>query len=397
MTKIRFINSNQVNIAQNAEVSLKFLGNTAQVTFTAGRNRKCPIKNLSKDEFIDLSTGEVKKRQHSKNRFQSPKSVRKSINSLMDLIRCNATKHVNCKWITLTYREEMTDCKRVFKDNKAFLRKLRSYLKKQKLPELKTDFKFIAVAEPQGERHRNAWHIHLLLIFSSKAPFISNQDIADLWGYGMTDAHKVYDADTLALYFRAYLSDVEYVDDNNSNDSTAISVDILSEYEREQIEMSKDEVSNTNIITKNVGGVNKKFTKGERLKFYPTGMPLYSCSRGMKRPTVEHIVTKDIKDKLKNYYLSFRQSFIIGDKEKGNIVDKRYYQKKGTGSGKYWRKTDKAGVPDKPVKPIDPLWKIKEICKHGLDGCVPDITNIRPMDDDVPEILKIFGAKKVIT
>lgn len=33
-------------------------------------------------------------------------------------------------------------------------------------------------------------------------------------GYGMTDTHKVYDADTLALYFRAYLSDVEYVDDN---------------------------------------------------------------------------------------------------------------------------------------------------------------------------------------
>ena len=74
----------------------------------------------------------------------------------MDLIRCNATSPANCKWITLTYREEMTDCKRVFKDNKAFLRKLRSYLKKQKLAESKTDFMFIAVAEPQGENHGNA-------------------------------------------------------------------------------------------------------------------------------------------------------------------------------------------------------------------------------------------------
>ncbi|MBQ8924133.1 MAG: hypothetical protein IJ053_04990, partial [Lachnospiraceae bacterium] len=211
MTKIRSINSSQLYIAQNAEVSLKLAGNTAQVTFTAGKNKKCPIKNLSKDEFINLSTGEVKKRQHSENRFQSPKSVRKSINSLMDVIRCNATNPANCKWITLTYREEMTDCKRVFKDNKAFLRKLRSYLKKQKLPESKTDFKFIAVAEPQGENHGNAWHIHLLLIFTSKAPYISNQDISDLWGYGMTDTHMVYDVDTLALYFRAYLSDVEFV------------------------------------------------------------------------------------------------------------------------------------------------------------------------------------------
>ena len=74
---------------------------------------------------MDLSTGEVKKRQHSKNRFQSSKSVRKSINSLMHLIRCNASNPANCKWVTLTYQEEMTDCKRVFKDNKAFLRKLR--------------------------------------------------------------------------------------------------------------------------------------------------------------------------------------------------------------------------------------------------------------------------------
>ena len=397
MTKIHSINPNQLYIAQNAEVSLKLAGNTAQVTFTAGKNRKCPIRNLSKDEFVDLSTGEVKKRQHSKNRFQSPKSVRKSINSLMDLIRCNATNPVNCKWITLTYRDEMTDCKRVFKDNKAFLRKLRSYLKKQKLPESKTDFKFIAVAEPQGENHGNTWNIHLLLIFDSKAPFISNQDISDLWGYGMTDTHMVYDADTLALYFRAYLSDVEFVDDNNSDDSADISVDILSEYEREQLEMSKDEVANANIITKNVGGVNKKFIKGERLKYYPTGMPLYSCRRGMKRPTVECVANKDIKDKLKNYYMSFRQSFIIGDMDKGNIVDKRYYQRKGTGSGRYWRKTDKVGAPDKSVKPIDPLWKIKEICKRGLNGTIPDESNIRPMNEDVPEILRGFGAKKVIT
>lgn len=70
MTKIHSINSNQFYIAQNAEVSLKLAGNTAQVTFTAGKNRKCTIKNLSKDEFVDLSTGEVKERRHSENRFQ---------------------------------------------------------------------------------------------------------------------------------------------------------------------------------------------------------------------------------------------------------------------------------------------------------------------------------------
>lgn len=37
------------------------------------------------------------------------------------------------------------------------------------------------------------------------------EKMAGLWGYGMTDTHKVNDADGLALYFKAYLSDVEFI------------------------------------------------------------------------------------------------------------------------------------------------------------------------------------------
>lgn len=66
MTKIHSINSTQLYIAQNAEVSLKLAGNTARVTFTAGRNRKCPIKNPSQNEFVDLS----KKPSTFKKRFK---------------------------------------------------------------------------------------------------------------------------------------------------------------------------------------------------------------------------------------------------------------------------------------------------------------------------------------
>ena len=52
MTKIHSINSNQLYLAQNAEVSLKLAGNTAQVTYTAGKNKKCPIKNLSNTSIL---------------------------------------------------------------------------------------------------------------------------------------------------------------------------------------------------------------------------------------------------------------------------------------------------------------------------------------------------------
>ena len=94
--------------------------------FTAGNNKACPVRNISKDTYLDMKTGEVKEKKKSENRYQSPKSVRKSINRLMDLIRCNATDSAKCKWITVTYED---------------------------------------VAEPQGERHGNSWHLHILLIF----------------------------------------------------------------------------------------------------------------------------------------------------------------------------------------------------------------------------------------
>ncbi|WP_278244258.1 hypothetical protein [Lachnobacterium bovis] len=42
MTKIKSINSNQLYISQNIEVSLKLAGNTAQVTFTTGKKPKVP-------------------------------------------------------------------------------------------------------------------------------------------------------------------------------------------------------------------------------------------------------------------------------------------------------------------------------------------------------------------
>lgn len=92
-----------------------------------------------------------------------------------------------------------------------FLRRLQWHLDKQSnLLDGQKKFRRITVAEPQGEGYGNSWHLHILLIFEDTAPYIANEVIADLWGFGITDTHKVYDADGLALYFKAYLSDVEY-------------------------------------------------------------------------------------------------------------------------------------------------------------------------------------------
>lgn len=132
----------------------------------------------------------------------------------MDLIKCNATEPSYCRWLTLTYADAMTDHTKVYEDGKIFLRRLQRYLNKsEKMFDSQKTFKRITVAESQGETHDNSWHLHIPLIFNVPAPFIENEVMAELWGYGITDTHKVYDAECLALYFKSYLSDIEYTDE----------------------------------------------------------------------------------------------------------------------------------------------------------------------------------------
>ncbi|WOO35661.1 hypothetical protein R2R35_17920 [Anaerocolumna sp. AGMB13020] len=299
--RIKKMDSKSIILHEETEVKFKTAGNTREVQFSAGVNRRCPIQNISKDKYLDRETGEIKERKKSENRYQSPKSVRKSINKLMDLIRCNATETSYCKWLTLTYADAKTNHEKVYEDGKIFLRRLQRYLNNQTdLSDGQKTFKRITVAEPQGEKHDNSWHLHILLIFEDVAPFIINDTITELWGHGITDTHKVYDADGLALYFKVYLSDVEYTEGDENYD----------------------------VVKKAVNRESKQFIKGGRLKYYPTGMPLFSASRGMSRPMVEKISHKEAMERVSDFTLVYQETFLIGDECKvGNIIDKRYYKK----------------------------------------------------------------------
>lgn len=149
--------------------------------------------------------------------------------------------------------------------------------------------------------------MHILLIFEETAPFIVNETIAEIWGYGITSTHKVFDGDGLALYFKTYLSDIEYEEDN------------------------ADDEENTDkpaTVEKMVDGVSKQFIKGERLKYYPAGMNLYSSSRGMKRPEVEEMTNAEAMARVGDAELVYRETYSIGADDKGNLIDKRYYKKR---------------------------------------------------------------------
>ena len=244
---VKKVSGDAIKPYDNTRVKLKTSGNTQEIQFMAGNNKTCSVKNLSKDTYLDKRTGEIKQKKKSESRYQSPKSVRKSINRLMDVIRCNVTDTAKCKWITVTYREIMTDGKKAFLDTKLFLRKLKRFLAKQShISSGQKSFQYIAVAKPQGVKHGHSWHMHILLIFEDTAPYLANETISKLWGYGVTDTHAVYDGDGLALYFKAYLSDVEYEESDTD--------------ERED----RDSEHKPATVEKMVSGVSKQFISGER-------------------------------------------------------------------------------------------------------------------------------------
>lgn len=87
----------------------------------------------------------------------------------------------------------MTDGKKAFLDTKLFLRKLKGFLAKQShFSSRQKTFQSIAVAEPQGEKHGNSWHMHIILIFEDIAPYVANETISGLWGIW-------YDGDSCGL------------------------------------------------------------------------------------------------------------------------------------------------------------------------------------------------------
>lgn len=56
--RIRKLNSVDVKLHDLTKVKLKTAGNTSVVQFTTGNNKTCTVRNLSKDTYLDVKTGE---------------------------------------------------------------------------------------------------------------------------------------------------------------------------------------------------------------------------------------------------------------------------------------------------------------------------------------------------
>jgi hypothetical protein len=261
------------------------------------------IQKLDRNTYAVLDTGEIKEFEHGTTRADNLTSVAKSLKRLRELLNTNVIDSAKVRWITLTYKANMMDERRLYTDFKKFNMRLRRCLSKNNLPL----YEYIVSMEPQG---RGAWHAHLILIFTGKAPFIPNDTLSKLWKHGFTRIQSLDNVDNIGAYLTAYLGDMEL--------SEAIKNGALNDRAKE-------------VVTLNDQGEkqSKYYIKGARLKMYPKGFRLFRTSRGIKKPVTYETTNFEAMQKLKSSELTFEKTIILSDENTNyyNIINYRYYKK----------------------------------------------------------------------
>ena len=239
------------------------------------------MTKISRDEMANRETGEITEIHHITSRAdpKNYESLRATFKRLKRLI-------------TLTYRDSpMTDSKKLYADFKRFMRRLRTITGKK--------LAYIVIIEPQAS---GSLHAHLLLkTIDNSRLYIANKVLAAAWGQGFVNVRRLSNADNVAAYVMAYVSDVD-----------------LNNLEGDFNKSAK---------------TPKKIIKGGRLGLYPIGMQIYRRSRhGIVQPAKFKGRKKDIKQKyqiadvLPEYY----RSFDVKHHEDGETftIETEYYSQK---------------------------------------------------------------------
>lgn len=289
----------------NLSVKVTEMGNVIEVQYMSRRNCKQTIQMLQGGEqFVICATGEIKDVEHHNTRKDNKKGLYKTFANARAVINANVTDVSKVRWCTLTYKENMTDPKRLYEDFRKFNMRFQTYCKTHgySKPE------YIVMMEPQG---RGAWHAHLLYIWQDqKAPYISNQDFRELWGYGFVRIKKLDNVDNVGAYLTAYLGDMEI-------DEMDVSKAVGKQCKVVEVE---DEDGKK---------VKKAIVKGARLDLYPANFNMLRCSRGVKRPVAEMMSQEEASKKVSAATKTFESAIKLTDHENDfeTVIIREQYNK----------------------------------------------------------------------
>ena len=256
------------------------------------------------EQFVICATGDVKDIEHHATRKDNKKGLYKTFANARAVINANVTDVSKVRWCTLTYAENMTDPKRLYKDFHDFNLRFQYYCKTHgySKPE------YIVMMEPQG---RGAWHAHLLYIWQDqKAPYISNQDFREMWGHGFVRIKKLDNVDNVGAYLTAYLGDME-IDEMDLSKAVGKQCKVV---EVEDEDGKK---------------VKKAIIKGARLDLYPANFNMLRCSRGVKRPVAEMMSQEEASKKVSAATKTFESAVKLIDRENDfeTVIIREQYNK----------------------------------------------------------------------
>lgn len=279
----QYYDKKDIHIPLYDKVTVTEMGNILQIKHSSFHNQQPSAKKLSKHLYINLKTGKLieSKKKTSTKRSESPVSLNRTFQKVGQLVQANVSEPEKVRWVTFTYRENMTDTKRLYEDFRRFYGRLVTYCKKHgwSKPE------YISIAEPQG---RGSWHLHVFFIWLDQvAPFIPNKDLENLWRHGFTKIKALKKTDNVAGYLVSYLRNIPFED--------------LPKEQRE--------------AKGNLNHDMKRIVKKGRLQFYPASFNIYRHSRGIKLPIIKKMSGFEAFEKVKGALPSYhcRKDFLIAD------------------------------------------------------------------------------------
>lgn len=296
------------DISPSADVKVSLMGNIVEMKYLSNKNTKATIIPISKDEYVLVSTGEVLQFEHHDSRKDNKKGLFKTFARLRALLNTNVVDVNKARWITLTYAENMTDTRRLYRDFQKFNQRFQYYCEKSNYGKAE----YIVAVEPQD---RGAWHIHMVYIWQERAPFIPNKKLFELWQEnGWVVIRKLDNIDNVGAYLTSYMTDIPF-EEWKGGDVRGVVPKLVKTANNEQ----------------------KMVLKGQRLALYPTNMNIYRCSRGIKSPDVismsyaEFVEMLDVFGLTCNYERAVKLTDETNDYTT-NIITKQYKQKVSQGN-----------------------------------------------------------------
>jgi hypothetical protein len=151
-------------------------------------NHIVEVYKYEKEQWSEFECAERKGRR-SADECTDRTSVYRTREMIRRLILANFDNH--SKFVTLTFRENMTDLNEAHVRFKRFIQRLRH--------RYKDGFKYLAVVEFQD---RGAVHYHMI----SDLPFIKNKELADIWKQGFVKINDISLVDNVGAYMIKYMA-----------------------------------------------------------------------------------------------------------------------------------------------------------------------------------------------